>query len=87
MLEYCYKGCIPEVKKKITDMAINGSGIWDTVRVLNVSKGTVIKVLKSKEACLIQVSPNLRPWDSTLKARSALSLGVIWQRLMSNGHS
>jgi hypothetical protein len=39
-------------------MAINGAGIWDTVRVLNVSKTTVIKTLKGKEACLVQVNPN-----------------------------
>ena len=75
MLEYCYKGCIAEVKKKITDMAINGSGIWDTVRVLNVSKSTVIKVLKSKEACLVQVNSNIKTMGLNAESEVSIKLG------------
>ena len=35
-----------EVKQKIVEMALNGSGVRDTARVLKVSQSTVIKELK-----------------------------------------
>ncbi len=35
-----------EVKQKIIDMAVNGSGVRDTARVLHVSPATVIRELK-----------------------------------------
>jgi transposase-like protein len=37
-----------KVKEQIVDMAINGSGIRDTARVLHVSTSTVIKELKKR---------------------------------------
>ena len=43
-----------------------------TVRVLNVSKTTVIKTLKGKEACLVQVNPNIKTMK--LSADSEISL-------------
>ena len=60
MLEYCYKACEPGVKEQAIDMAINGSGIRDTARVLSISKTTVISMLKSKEPVLVQVNPNIQ---------------------------
>jgi transposase-like protein len=45
---YDYNGYLPEVKKKIIDMAVNGSGIRDTARVLEISPTTVINELKKK---------------------------------------
>ncbi len=36
-------GYLPEVKQQICDMAINGSGIRDTARVLKISPTTVIE--------------------------------------------
>ena len=50
LLEYCYPGFLPVVKKQIIDMAMNGSGIRDTARVLHVSTATVINELKKKKA-------------------------------------
>jgi transposase-like protein len=47
-LEYAYAGQSPEVKQQIVDMAMNASGIRDTVRVLHVSPTTVIKALKKR---------------------------------------
>ena len=38
----------PDVKEKVIDMAINGSGIRDTSRVLGINKKTVINTLKKK---------------------------------------
>ena len=64
MLEYRYKACDRGTKKDILKMAINSSGVRDTSRVLGVSKTTVIKTLKSKEALLVQVNPNHQKHES-----------------------
>ena len=42
ILDSSYNGYLPEVKKQIIDMAVNGRGIRDTARVLNISPSTVI---------------------------------------------
>ena len=44
--DYAYRGYLPEVKEQIVDMAMNGSGIRDTARVLKISPTTVIETLK-----------------------------------------
>jgi insertion element IS1 protein InsB len=46
ILNYSYQGRLPEVKQQIIDMALNGSGIPDTARVLKISPTTVIEALK-----------------------------------------
>jgi IS1 family transposase/transposase-like protein len=56
ILNYTYQGYLPEVKEKITDMAMNGSGIRDTARVLNISPSTVINELKKKESNLVFIN-------------------------------
>jgi len=43
---YSYRGYLSEVKQQIGDMAMNGSGIRDTARVLKISPTTVIEELK-----------------------------------------
>lgn len=43
---YTYRGYLPEVKQQIAQMALNGSGIRDTARVLKISPTTVIESLK-----------------------------------------
>ena len=48
------------VKAKIVEMAINGSGIRDTARVLCIHKDTVINELKKKESSLVQVNPDFQ---------------------------
>ena len=48
--EYSYQGYLPEVKRQISDMAINGSGIRDTARVLGISPTTVIEELKKRSS-------------------------------------
>ena len=45
---YTYRGYLPEVKAQMTDMALNGSGIRDTARVLKISPTTVIEWLKKR---------------------------------------
>ena len=45
---YDNKGWLSEIKEKIVDMAMNGSGIRDTSRVLCVSKETVMSTIKKR---------------------------------------
>ena len=49
MLEYSYRAYEPGIKEQAVDMAINGSGIRDTARVLKINKNTVISLLKKKQ--------------------------------------
>ena len=42
MQKYRYKAYEPGIKKQVVEMAINGSGIRDTARVLHINKNTVI---------------------------------------------
>ena len=49
LLDYSYRACEPGVREQILEMAMNGSGMRDTARVLKIDKDTVSAVLK-KEA-------------------------------------
>lgn len=49
ILDYKNKGFLPEIKDQIIEMALNGSGIRDTSRVLNISINTVLSELKKKK--------------------------------------
>ena len=48
ILEYSYLGLLPKIKDKIIKMAINGSGIRDTARVLKISATTVVSEIKKR---------------------------------------
>src|SRR3954454_11903339 len=48
LLDSAYKGRSPEIKQQIVEMSLNGSGIRDTARVLQVSTATVIHELKKR---------------------------------------
>jgi transposase-like protein len=43
---YAYPGCLPTVKQQMVEMTLNGSGIRDIARVLQVGPNTVIRELK-----------------------------------------
>ncbi len=45
---YTYKASDPEVKVQILKMAINGAGVRDTARILQISPTTVSNQLKKK---------------------------------------
>ena len=45
---YHQTGRVPGVKQQIVEMALNGSGIRDTARVLGISPTTVLTTLKKK---------------------------------------
>ena len=48
LLQYHNTGYLPAVKQQMVDMALNGSGIRDTARVLGVSPMIVMSTLKKK---------------------------------------
>lgn len=49
-LSHRYNACEQGIKERIVDMAMNGSGVRDTARVLSVGVSTVISTLKKKPA-------------------------------------
>ena len=49
ILDYENKGYLPETKKQIIEMTLNGSGIRDISRVLGISMNTVMSELKKKK--------------------------------------
>src|SRR5260363_242975 len=49
ILVYAHKGYLPETKRAIVELTLNGSGIRDISRVLGISVNTVLSELK-KEA-------------------------------------
>jgi transposase-like protein len=48
LLDSAYKGRSPEIKQQIVEMSLNGSGVRDTARVLQISTATVIQELKKR---------------------------------------
>src|SRR5262245_49620743 len=48
LLDSAYKGRSPEIKQRVIDMSLNGSGVRDTARVLGISPTTVLNELKKK---------------------------------------
>lgn len=48
LLEYTNVGILEPTKQQVIEMAINGSGIRDTARVLKISPTTVLNELKKR---------------------------------------
>ena len=46
-LDYIYQAKKPGTKEKIVEMAMNGSGVNDTARVLKIGVNTVLRTLKN----------------------------------------
>jgi transposase len=47
-LDYTKRAYLPGMKDQVIDMALNGSGIRDTARVLKINMNTVMSTLKKK---------------------------------------
>ena len=58
ILNYTYQGYLTQVKQQSSDMAVNGSSIRDTARVLKIRSTTVSEELK-KGRTLVQVNEPL----------------------------
>ena len=56
LLDYCNRGCLPEVKHQIIAMSLNASRVRDTARVLHISTDTVLNELKKQETALNQTT-------------------------------
>src|SRR5262245_20680070 len=83
LLQYHDRGRIPEIRRQVIDLAINGSGIRDTARVLRISPTTVIAVLKKAPALHHGNSallPPPRPRADTVRVRPprAAELDEMW---------
>jgi transposase-like protein len=48
-IQYTSNGAKPQTKQLIIKMALNGSGVRDTARVLNISTNTVLSILKKQK--------------------------------------
>jgi insertion element IS1 protein InsB len=48
LLDPAYRGRLPAIKQQVIEMSLNGSGIRDTARVLQISTVTVVHELKKK---------------------------------------
>ena len=59
-LHYQYNASKPETKKMIIKMSLNGSGIRDISRVLEVDKNTVIAILKKLDIFLSMSIPDIK---------------------------
>ncbi len=59
LLDYCHRGCVPEVKHQIIDMRRNASGVRDTARVLRISTDPVLHERKKKATALESVTTAL----------------------------
>ena len=72
LLDYCNRGCLPEVKQTIIDMSLNASGVRDTARSLHkcLFKINFILITKSlddpfnilNQGCKIGICPKLDPF-------------------------
>ena len=72
LLHYQDRGRVPDVRRQVIEMALNGSGIRDTARVLHISPTTVITVLKkSRHAAPRQ--PHVAASSSSTRRRRLLS--------------
>jgi insertion element IS1 protein InsB len=81
LLQYQDRGRMPEIRRQVVAMALNGSGIRDTARVLRISPTTVIAVLK-KIPALHAVHPALIPppraRDGAVSSGRAAEIDEMW---------
>src|SRR4029453_12924334 len=72
LLQYQDRGRVPEVRSQVVDMALNGSGVRDTARVLRISPTTVIAILKkSRRAATPQPRAGVPSFTRRRHARPA----------------
>ena len=73
LLQYQDRGRVPGVRRQVVDMALNGSGIRDTARVLRISPTTVIAVLKKRRRTSRR-QPRVGPPSAFTRRRSAVRM-------------
>ena len=83
LLQYRDRGRAPEIRRQVVDLALNGSGIRDTARVLRISPTTVIAVLKKAPALqhanlALAPPPCSRAGTVRVQPRRAAELDEMW---------
>jgi insertion element IS1 protein InsB len=92
LLDYCNRGCVPEVKHLIIDMSLNASGVRDTARSLQISTNTVLHELRKKAAVLESVNTGLlRTLHSTettvnIGRAGEAEMDEMWSFVGKKGH-
>jgi insertion element IS1 protein InsB len=94
LLDYCNRGCLPEVKQTIIDMTLNASGVRDTARSLHICPNTVLRELKKKEAVLESVNtallrtlnPDEVAWDLERAGDAEAEMDEMWSFVGHKGN-
>ena len=92
LLNYCNRGCLPEVKQTIVDMSLNASGVRDTARSLHICPNNVLRELKKKAIALASVNtallrtlhPNEVAWD--LERAGEAEMDEMWSFVGHKGN-
>ena len=74
--DYIYRAYEPGVKEQIVDMALNGSGVRDTARVLGVGKNTVIATIKDKASEVVPVNPHIGSQTLAVEIRQLIDPAI-----------
>jgi len=94
LLDYCNRGCLPEVKQTIIDMSLNASGVRDTARSLHICPNTVLRELKKKEGVLEAVNTSLLrtlhpaavAWDLERAGEAEAEMDEMWSFVGHKGN-
>src|SRR5262245_17032357 len=94
LLDYCNRGCLPEVKQTIINMSLNASGVRDTARSLHICPNTVLRALKKKAAALESVNTailrtlNLAEvaWDLERAGEAEAEMDEMWSFVGHKGN-
>jgi insertion element IS1 protein InsB len=94
LLDYCNRGCLPEVKHMIIDMSLNASGVRDTARSLHICPNTVLRELKKKATALESVNTallrTLNPvevaWDVERAGEAEAEMDEMWSFVRHKGN-
>jgi IS1 family transposase/transposase-like protein len=92
LLDYCHRGCVPEVKHTIIDMRLNARGVRETARSLPICPNTVLRELQKKEAVLEAVNTSLLrtlnpvevAWD--LERAGEAEMDEMWSLVRNKGN-
>jgi len=94
LLDYCNRGCLPEVKHMIIDMSLNASGVRDTARSLHICPNTVLRELKKKATALESVNTSLLrtlnpaevAWDVERAGEAEAEMDEMWSFVGHTGN-
>jgi transposase-like protein len=94
LLDYCHRGCLPEVKQTIIAMRRNASEVRDTARSLHIWPNTVLRALNKKATALESVhtallrtlNPAEGPWDVERPGEAEAERDEMWSFVGHKGN-